>query len=188
MFPTTRRLLGLAASLLAAGCASHPPLPTVESVDLDRFMGDWYVVGHIPAASESEAYNAVESYRRGDDGEILTTYTYRDGGFDGPIEVMQPVGSVRDEETNATWGMEFLWPFSFEYLITWLDADYTATIIGRTARDYAWIMTRDPNPSESHYAKLVAELERQGYDTSRLRRVPQRWPDPEHVAARRAAR
>jgi len=38
----------LCATMLVAGlsaCATRAPMPTVESVDLSRFMGDWYVIG-----------------------------------------------------------------------------------------------------------------------------------------------
>jgi apolipoprotein D and lipocalin family protein len=31
-------------------------------VDVPRFMGDWYVIAHIPSWPEREAYDAVESY------------------------------------------------------------------------------------------------------------------------------
>lgn len=173
-----RSLLALAA--LLPGCRSHPPLPTVEHVDLQRFMGDWFVVAHIPAGSERNAHNAVESYRLADDGTIQTTYVFRDGGFDGPFQVMRPSAVVRDTETNAEWGMRFWWPFRLEYLITYLDPDYRTTIVARSARDYAWVMARTPELGEAEHAALAAELQRQGYDTSRLRRVPHRWPDPAH--------
>ena len=93
--------LGLVVWLSA--CVSGPPLPTVASVDLERFQGDWFVVAHIPAGAEKEAYNGVETYRLREDGKIATTYAFRDGGFDGPLEILEPVGRVRDKETNATW-------------------------------------------------------------------------------------
>jgi apolipoprotein D and lipocalin family protein len=168
------------AFAVAAACRSYPPLPTVARVDLDRFMGDWYVIAHIPAASEADAHNAVESYRLEDDGTVATTYAFRDGGFDGEFVVMEPSAVVRDTATNATWGMQFFWPLRFEYLVTWLDADYRETIIARTKRDYAWVMARSPDVDEARYAALIAELGRQGYDPSRVRRVPHRWPDPGH--------
>ena len=172
-----------AAALLLGGlwtCSSYPPLPTVAQVDLPRFMGDWYVIAHIPASAEAAAHNAVESYELRDDGSIATTYAFRDGGFDGPIEVLTPEAVVRDTETNATWGMQFFWPFRLEYLITYLAEDYSATIIARSARDYAWIMARTPELPAAQLASLRAELERQGYDVQKLRAVPHRWPDPEH--------
>ena len=170
-------LLGL---LSLGACVSHPPLPTAEGVDLQRFMGDWYVQGHVPAGSERDAYNGVESYALDEKGRVLTSYVFRDGGFDGPLDVTEPVGEVKDRETNATWSMRFFWVLSFEYLIAYLDRDYQETIIARTRRDYAWIMTRDPVISDERYAALAARLGAMGYDLTRLRRVPQRWPDPGH--------
>lgn len=181
-----RRLAAVGAALVGVGalalsaCRSYPPLPTVPHVDLPRFMGDWYVVAHIPASSEKDAHNAVESYRLEADGTIATTYAFRDGGFDGEIVVMEPNGVVTDATTNATWGMQFFWPLRFEYLITYLDEAYRTTIIGRTARDYAWVMARTPDLTATEMAALEAELQKQGYDLAGLRRVPHRWPDPAH--------
>jgi apolipoprotein D and lipocalin family protein len=179
-----------AAPLLAmlAACQGnrHAPMPTVARVDLQRFMGDWFVIAHVPASVESEACNGVESYRLEDDGRtVATTYAFRDGGFDGPIEVLEPTGYVEDTDSNATWSMQFFWPFWAEYLITFLDDDYRETIVARTGRDYAWIMARTPVIDPDRYDELVGELRRQGYDPARMRRVPQRWPDPDHPASAR---
>jgi apolipoprotein D and lipocalin family protein len=151
----------------------HEPMPTVDYVDLDRFMGDWYVQGHIPAFVEKDAYDEVETYERREDGAIQTTLTFRKGGFDGPEKTYRPVGFVHDETTNAEWRMRFVWPFTSEYLIIYLDEAYESTIIGRTKRDYAWIMTRSPAIDDERYAELVAFLGERGYDTARVRRVPQ---------------
>lgn len=137
-------------------------------------MGDWYVLAHIPASIERNAFGAIESYRLEDDGTIATTFTFREGGFDGPEKRYTPRGFVRDRQTNATWGMQFVWPFRAEYLVIHLDEDYEKTIIGRTKRDYVWIMAREPAIPEEEYAALVRKVEAAGYDVSKLRRVPQR--------------
>ena len=161
----------LAAGLLMlGGCASHPPLPTVREVDLQRFMGDWYVIAHIPAWIEKNASDAVESYALNADGSIDTTYRYLD---DGKPRVWHPRGFVVPGTGNAVWGMQFIWPIKAEYRIAWLDADYQTTIIARSARDYAWIMARSPHLDSAHYQALVARLADLGYDTRTLRRVPQ---------------
>lgn len=167
-------LLVLVACMLG-GCQSTPTLATVDKVDLDRFMGDWYVIASVPIGPEKTSYNGVESYRRNPDGSIATTYTFREGGFDGKEKRYTPVAFVRNATTNAEWGMRFVWPFKAEYLITYLAPDYSATIISRSARDYAWIMARSPEMSDERYAELTAKLASQGYDLSKLRRVPQRW-------------
>lgn len=173
----TRPFLLTAAAplLLALGCATAgPPLPTVERVELERFMGDWYVLAHIPASIEEDAWNAVETYRLAEDGTIETTFTFREGGFDGPEKRYTPRGFVRDRGTNATWGMQFVWPFRAEYLVVHVDEGYRTTIIGRSKRDYVWIMAREPVIPEAEYEALVRKTGERGYDLSKLRRVPQR--------------
>lgn len=173
-------LLALALPLLGASCSSPMPLPTVQDVDLERFMGDWFVLAHVPASIERKAFNAVESYALRDDGKVATTYVFRKGGFDGPLKEYRPVGTVRDRETNATWDMQFLWPFQAEYLIVELDDEYSVTIIGRSKLDYVWVMARTPEISPERWTALEAKLVELGYDLTRLRRVPQQWPDPQH--------
>jgi apolipoprotein D and lipocalin family protein len=167
----------LIAGLLSGCAAKLPPLKTVDSVDIQRFMGDWYVIANIPTWIEKEAHNAVESYRLDDDGTIATTFTFRKGNFDGPLKTYKPRGFIVDKTDNAEWRMQFMWPFKSEYLITYLNENYTRTIIARNKRDYVWIMARTPAIPEEEYTAMVAELGRQGYDTSLLQKVPQRWLD-----------
>lgn len=170
-------LVALALSLV--GCAAPPPLPTVPLVDLPRFMGDWYVQAHVPVGAERQAHNAVESYALDARGRILTSYVFRKGSFDGPLEVMEPVGFVRSG-SGAEWGMQFFWPFEAEYLIAHVDAAYTETIIARRKRDYAWVMTRDAVIPPERLAGLIEQLVELGYDRADVRVIPHRWPDPEH--------
>ncbi len=166
----------LAATLLS-GCAGNPPMETVERVDLDRFMGDWYVIANIPTFIEKNAHNALETYALNDDGTIATTFTFREGGFDGPLKIYKPKGFVKDTDSNALWGMQFVWPVKADYRVVYLDADYQQTIIGRQARDYVWVMARSPSISDVGYRELVDEVERLGYDVSKLQRVPQQWSE-----------
>lgn len=167
------------AAMMLAGCATslpERPLTTVARVDLDRFMGRWYVIASIPTFIERDAFNAVETYRLDADGSIATTFTFRAGSFDGPERRYEPRGFVRDRTSNAVWGMQFLWPIKADYRIAWLADDYSNTVIAREARDYAWIMARTPSMSDAAYASAVSFLEGQGYDVRQLRKVPQRWP------------
>jgi len=165
-------------SVLLSGCgAKLPPLKTVESVDIKRFMGDWYVIANIPTSIEKGAHNAVESYRLDEDGTIATTFTFRKDDFNGPLKKYTPRGFILDTTSNAVWGMRFIWPIKAEYLITYLNENYTLTVIGRNKRDYVWIMARTPAIPEEEYTRIVADLAALGYDTSRLQKVPQRWPE-----------
>jgi apolipoprotein D and lipocalin family protein len=174
----SRLILLTLALALSTGCQNMPELPPldpVDHVDLSRFMGDWYVIAHIPTFLEKQAHNAVESYELGQDGTIPTTYTFRKGGFDGELKRMTPTGYVTDDPSNAVWGMQFVWPIKAEYLIIYLNDDYTQTVVGRNKRDYVWIMARTPRMPEADYRRLVAWLGEQGYDTSKIQQVPQQW-------------
>ena len=170
-------VLLLSLALAASACATtrRPPLETVPHVDLERFMGEWYVIADIPTSTEREAYNAVETYGLARDGTIKTTVRFLDGGCDGKEKTYTPRGFVIDKETNAVWGMQFVWPIKADYRIVYLNDDYSQTIIGRTQRDYAWIMARKPVIPMEDYTRLRALLARLGYDVKKLRHVPQRW-------------
>jgi len=164
-------------TVVLGGCAGvqRPPIHTVPYVDLPRFMGDWYVIANIPTFVETDAHNAVESYRLDADGTIATTFTFRKGSFDGERKCHHPRGFVLDTQSNAIWGMQFIWPFKGDFRIVYLNADYTQTVIGRQKRDYVWIMARQPTIPESDYQSIVDLLAREGYDPTQIRKVPQRW-------------
>jgi apolipoprotein D and lipocalin family protein len=163
-------------TMLLGACASRgPDMKTVESVDLERFMGDWYVIANIPTFLEKGAHNAVESYALNEDGTIGTTFVFRDGSFDGEEKTYTPKGFVRDDGSNALWGMRFIWPIKADYRIVYLDEDYTQTVIARQKRDFVWIMARTPEISEEDYARLIDFVASIGYDVSKIERVPQRW-------------
>ena len=174
------RTLGLwvlVSGVVLAGCATvrRPPIQTVPYVDLQRFMGDWYVIANIPTFVEKDAHNAVESYRLDADGTIATTFTFRKGSFDGKTKRYRPRGFVLDTQSNAVWGMQFIWPFKGDFRIVYLNSDYTQTVIGREKRDSVWIMARQPAISDEDYEDTLAMLAREGYDVAQIRKVPQRW-------------
>jgi len=107
---------------------------------------------------------------------VETTFRFRDGGFDGPLKEYRPTGYVSDH-SNAVWGMQFIWPIKAEFLVLYVDESYEHTIIGRSKRDYVWLMARDPVISEADYAKMLRVAADAGYDVSRIQRVPHRWPE-----------
>ncbi len=165
-----------AAALLLSACAAKgPEMQTVDYVDLDRFMGDWYVIANIPTFLEKGAHNAVETYAMNDDGTIATTFTFRKNSFDGELKQYNPKGFITDTETNALWGMRFIWPIKADYRVVYLDEDYTQTVIGRQKRDFVWIMARTPTIPDEDYERILSFVESLGYDMSKVQKVPQQW-------------
>ena len=171
-----RSWYSISAVLLMSGCATKPAeLATVDYVDLDRFMGDWYVIANIPTFIEKGAHNAIENYTMNDDGSIATRFTFRKDSFDGKEKEYNPKGFITDTESNAVWGMRFIWPIKADYRVIYLADDYSVTVIGRNKRDFVWIMAREPQMPDTRYDELVDFVESVGYDITALRRVPQEW-------------
>ena len=168
----------LSSSLVLAACGSAPraPIDTVDRLDLARFMGDWYVIANIPTFIERGAHNAVESYELMPDRIVETRFRFRDGGFDGPLKVYRPTGFVSDDN-DAVWGMQFIWPIKAEFLVLYVDQDYQRTIIGRSKRDYVWLMARKPVLSDAEYREMLDVVAAAGYELADIRKVPQRWPE-----------
>ena len=169
-------VFGLMSLFVLSNCATqNDPLPTASKVDLNGFMGTWYVIGYTPLGVDDDAYNGIEHYYLAENGDIETTYQFRQGAFDGEIKTLTPVGRVYDAESNAEWRMQFVWPFEAEYLIMDLSPDGQRTIIAHPNRKYAWIMARTPQIASRHYDAMLAKLEAEGFDLSVIQKQPQDW-------------
>ena len=75
-------LLLLPGLLLLAACASTggtamPPLTTNAVVDLDRYMGRWWVIANIPYFAENGKVATADIYALRPDGRIGNVYAYR---------------------------------------------------------------------------------------------------------------
>lgn len=165
----------VASAMMLAGCSVMPPdqFPRAHDVDLNRYMGPWYVIAHIPPSKTKNAYNEIERYSKGEDDTVNVRFTYRDGGFDGEQKTMTPWASVLDDTGNAIWAMHFYWVLRLQFVISYVSPDYDTTIVARDKRDYVWIMARTPQISASEYDSLVQRVADLGYDTNKLRKVPQ---------------
>jgi len=175
MTNTYSRIMLFVFLLGVVGCSGSPPISTASNVDLDRFMGDWYVIANIPTFIEKDAFNAVESYSLNEDGTVATTFRFRKGSITGEEKTYHPTGYILDNQSNAIWGMQFFWPFKADYRIVFVAEDYSQTIIGRNQRDYIWIMARTPQISEEDYQQLLTKASEQGYEISEIQKVPQQW-------------
>ncbi|MFC5524340.1 lipocalin family protein [Rhodanobacter ginsengisoli] len=171
----------LACAVLLAStsaCAGTlPPIKPVAHVDLPRFMGDWYVIATIPTRFEKHAYNALETYSLTPDGQVATSFHFRDGSFDQPVKSIHSTGFVKPDSGNAVWGVQVFWPIKAQYIVAWLKEDYSQVIVARDARDYTWIMARTPSVPAADYDRLMEKVKALGYPMDKIRKVPQAWPE-----------
>jgi apolipoprotein D and lipocalin family protein len=162
------------AALALAGCATtQPPLRTVTHVDLNRYLGNWYVIANIPYFLENGKVASYDTYSLRPDGRMNNTFTFRKGGFDAPEKSWHGIAWVVNHDSNAEWKVRFLWPFSTTYLVLELDSDYQWAVVGTPGRNLLWVLARQRHLSAITYGEILHRIGLQGYDTNCLALVPQ---------------
>ena len=164
--------------LLGSGCASRgAPQPTFDQVDVERFLGRWYVMANIPYFAERGKVGTFVEYRARDDGRFDDLFYARDETFDAPIKRQEGVAWIPDPAQPGRWKVRFIWPFTADFLLLYVDDDYETALIGHPSRDLAWVYSRTPRMDDATYRKLLERLAGFGYDTGQLQRVPQKPED-----------
>lgn len=157
----------------AQALAANKPLDVVPSVDLQRYLGTWYEIATIPHFFQKDCVGVTASYSLRPDGDIDVVNTCHKKTPDGPLKTAKGKAWVVDKATGAKLKVRFFWPFSGDYWIIDLDADYQWAVVGAPDRDYLWILCRTPRMDEALYQELLNKARAKGFDTSRLKRTLQ---------------
>ena len=128
------------SALAQQGGSGDPrPVRTVDAVDLDRYLGDWFEIARYP-----------NRFQRGCAGDVRATYVRRPDGrldvinrcleADGRVNEAQGLARVVDERTFAKLKVRFA-PAALSFLpFVW--GDYW--ILG-LPDDYAWVVVGTPD-------------------------------------------
>lgn len=172
-----RKMLFLLLILGISGCSStEEKMNTVKKVELERFMGDWFVLAGRFTFLETDVHNGLERYTwNAQEKRIDVDFTYNKGSFDGPKKSIPQKAWIFNQETKAHWKVSPVWPFKFDYLVVELEENYRWTAIGVPNQKYLWIMARDWRDAETTIQEAIKRLDALGYDTKNLVRVPHQW-------------
>ena len=172
------RLVAAVASALALAalpglCAADPPdaLPTVASVDLDRYLGTWYEIARLPNRFESQCASDVEARYGREPGGIHVLNRCRKA--DGGISESNGHAKIVAGSQNAKLRVTFFWPFYGDYWILALDPDYTEVLVGAPSRKFAWVLSRRPDMPEERMAALLARAQALGFDSRAFQKTAQ---------------
>ncbi len=168
----------LAATLLLSSSAigaEQAPLPTVPSVDLDRYAGTWHEIARYPNRFERMCVRDVTAnYTRNPDGGIAVVNSCRkeDGTMTRAEGVARVVAPAKLEVRFAPAWLSFL-PFVWgDYWVIDLAPDYSYSVVGAPGRDYLWILARAPQLDDATMAAITAKLPALGFDPARLVKSP----------------
>ena len=162
--------------------ASDPPSPRASAsgaseygvpIDLQRFMGTWYVIGRVPNFIERGHVASVNEYTLREDNKVGIVYRYRDG-FSAPQQEVRARASVDADSGNHAWRTWFYRIVPTHSRVLEVAPDYSWAMIGYPGREMAWIFSRQPDMDKALYKELAERLrDEYGVNTDKLKRVPQ---------------
>jgi apolipoprotein D and lipocalin family protein len=163
-------LLGL---LALTACSSHPPLPVVDYVDLERYQGRWYEIASFPLRPQKHCTNTYAQYTL-NEGEI-EVYNHCIDSTNGKVKDIKGKAYPESAGSTSRLRVKFFKLFSAPYHILALDtADYQYALVGTPSREYLWILCREQQMAPALYNQLVQKAETLGFDTKRLNRTVHR--------------
>ena len=161
-------LIGLGMATMAY--AKNKPLPTVEKVELDKYLGVWYEVARKPMYFQNKC-----------DRDVSATYTLNENGNIGVDnrcytkdgQLNQSIGEafIKNAPFNTKLKVSFL-PESVrwlpvgrgDYWILKIDDAYQTVLVGEPRRRYLWVLSRSAQPDQAVVKEYLDYAQSIGYD------------------------
>ena len=161
-----------AAALLAlAGCTTHhPPLPTVQAVDLERYSGIWYEIARLPNSFQSMCASDIQATYQPDGNAVAVLNQCRTEN--GKLEQASGIAKVVAGSHGAKLRVSFFRPFYGDYWILELDPGYRWVLVGEPGRKYAWILAREPKLDAATREALLSQAATLGFDRQAFIETP----------------
>lgn len=163
-------IVTLLLAVFILGCSqSHPPLKTVERVEIEKYLGVWYEIARYEHFFEKGCSDVSATYTLREDGKIdvLNSCTK-----DGEITTAKGIAYATDE-SNSKLKVSFFRPFYGDYQILMLGENYEYAVIGEPSREYFWILSRSKKLDEKTTAFILNAMPSLGYDAKELIWTPQ---------------
>ena len=137
-------------------------------MDINRYIGEWYEIARYEHKFQRGCVGSNATYSLREDGKISVLNQCYEKSNPGKMRSAKGKAWVVDKQSNAKLKVSFFWPFSGDYWVIDLGKDYEYAVIGHPGRKYLWILSRSPEMDENVYNKILARLEKQDYNTSKL--------------------
>lgn len=175
------RLGGGSSQLLpdgvALGSVGGPELSQVDSVDLERYAGQWFQVAAIPQPYTLQCTNDTKAeYAITAPGTVSVRNSC--GSAISSDSVIEGEATVRDTDTNASLRVNFpMVPFQDEngpvnYRITYLADDYSVAVVGDPTRSSGFVLSREPVLDPEQWSTVREVIENRGWWSCAFLTVP----------------
>ena len=163
----------MASAIWLSGC-----VPTVDFVDVERYMGLWYQVAAYETSFNEGLVAVTAEYTLLEDGTVQVYNRGYKESFDGAVDEILGSATIANTETNAELVVNFpSVPFDFpfpNYLIVVLEEEnYEYAAVTDPFKSTLFILSRTPQLDEETYAGILEELQALKINTDRLIPTPQ---------------
>eukprot|EP01034_Spumella_vulgaris_P022640 gene22640-28780_t len=186
-----------AQQLEEARARTKPLVAMSTPIDLQAFMGTWYVLASIPTPFEAGASDCVEEYVWSESKQrVNVTFTFTPPDAKSPSQFKQH-GTVQNAPVNTFWAVNpklvgLYLPLGLSYLVLHVASDGAFCLVGVPDRSYLWVMTRSrPSAFKEVGAGVVKAYNMSSLEGTPLEGVEQsekrraEW-DVLHIALQRA--
>ena len=140
-------------------------LEVVPHVELEKYLGKWYEIAHLPAKFQEGCNETTATYSLSEDGSISVL---NQSIKNGKMKQAKGKAKVVDKNSNAKLKVTFFWPFYGDYWIIKLGNNYDYSVVGTPNRKYLWILNRTPQMNDKLYSQLVEYAKSKGFDVVKL--------------------
>lgn len=140
-------------------------LETVTKVDLEKYLGKWYEIAHLPAKFQEGCNETTATYSLLGNGIISVLNECKKNG---KVKTARGKAKIDDKTTNAKLKVTFFWPFYGDYWIIKLGQDYEYAVVGTPNRKYLWILSRTPQMDDKLFSEILEFVRVKGFNTANL--------------------
>ena len=144
---------------------SKNDLETVAKVELEKYLGKWYEIAHLPAGFQNGCNQTTATYTLLDNGNVSVL---NECLKNGKYKKAKGTAKVVDKLTGAKLKVTFFWPFYGDYWIIKLGENYDYAVVGTPNRKYLWILSRTPEMDQRLYSELIGFAKFKGFNTNNL--------------------
>jgi len=166
--------------LLVASCSGAPSgralnagiLVTVETLDLEKYLGKWYEIARYPNRFERGCTNVTAEYGLLSETRISVVNTCQVGNN---TKIAKGKASILDGSNGTRLAVNFA-PFPLpvgagNYYILYIGGDYETALVGEPSGKYLWLLARSKVINSTQRSELERAALRNGYNLQMLENV-----------------
>ena len=153
-------------SLFNFSSSKKQDLKPVSQLQIERYLGKWFEIARFNHRFERGLSHVTAEYQRLDNGLIRVI----NSGYQKERDKnRQIIGKAKTTANPGLLRVSFFWNFDADYRILAIGPDYEWALVGagRSTR-YLWLLSRQPELSESVKNEMLQEATRRGYDIHKL--------------------